>query len=131
MHGEIEPTIEQGERRGSASESVRDTMAEALVEACRLLSSEEPAHTRDVARVVGLSGSYFQRCFKKHLGVTPQQYRRRILAERGRDALGAADSVTQSVYEAGYSSSSRFYEGVGQELGMKPSVAQGRGARGR
>jgi AraC family transcriptional regulator of adaptative response/methylated-DNA-[protein]-cysteine methyltransferase len=127
MHGEIEPTIEHGERRGPASESVQDAMAEALVVACSLLSSEEPAHTRDVARVVGLSGSYFQRCFKKHLGVTPQQYRRRILAERGRDALGAADSVTQSVYEAGYSSSSRFYEGVGQELGMKPSVARAGG----
>jgi AraC family transcriptional regulator of adaptative response/methylated-DNA-[protein]-cysteine methyltransferase len=102
-------------------------MTEALVEACRLLSSEEPVHTRDVARAVGLSGSYFQRCFKKHLGVTPQQYRRRILAERGREALGAADSVTQSVYEAGYSSSSRFYEGLGQELGMKPSVARAGG----
>jgi AraC family transcriptional regulator of adaptative response/methylated-DNA-[protein]-cysteine methyltransferase len=102
-------------------------MTEALVEACRLLSSEALVHTRDVACAVGLSSSYFQRCFKKHLGVTPQQYRRRILAERGREALGAADSVTQSVYEAGYSSSSRFYEGLGQELGMKPSVARAGG----
>lgn len=123
MHRELEPAIDDVQRCRSASESPQDTTAEALVEACRLLSSEEPVQTRDLACAVGLSASYFQRCFKKHLGVTPQQYRRRILAERGRDALGRVRSVTQSVYEAGYSSSSRFYEGVGQELGMKPSVA--------
>ena len=95
-----------------------------LVEACRLLSAEGRARSKDVARTVGLSESYFQRCFKKHLGVTPQQYRRRVLAERGRAALRARPSVTESVYAAGYSSSSRFYEGVGKELGMQPSVAR-------
>lgn len=84
--------------------------------------------TREVARAVGLSDSYFQRCFKRHLGITPQQYRRRIVAERGREALRRSESVTQSIYEAGYSASSRFYEGVGRELGMKPSVAREGGA---
>ncbi len=103
--------------------------ADAVIEACRLLSEGQPIATRDIARAVGLSDSYFQRCFKKHLGITPQQYRRRILAERGRDVLGAASSVTESIYEAGYSTSSRFYEGVGRELGMTPSAAR-RGASG-
>lgn len=97
--------------------------SQAVVEACRLLSSDFPVATRDVAQAVGLSGSYFQRSFKKQLGVTPQQYRRRVLAERGRDAIANAGSVTESIYEAGYSASSRFYDGVGRELGMKPSVA--------
>lgn len=104
--------------------TTKDTGVDALVEACRLLCSEEPMRTRDVAKMVGLSPSYFQRAFKKHLGVTPQQYRRRVLAERGRDALAQARSVTESVYEAGYSSSSRFYDGLGRELGMKPSTAR-------
>lgn len=98
--------------------------ANAVIEACRLLSEEQPIATRELARAVGLSDSYFQRCFKKHLGITPQQYRRRILAERGRDVLGAARSVTESIYIAGYSTSSRFYEGIGRELGMKPSTAR-------
>ncbi len=106
------------------SSTRKDETVEALVEACRLLSLEEPIQTREVASAVGLSNSYFQRSFKKHLGVTPQQYRRRVLAERGRDALGQTRSVTESIYEAGYASSSRFYEGVGRELGMKPSVAR-------
>jgi AraC family transcriptional regulator of adaptative response/methylated-DNA-[protein]-cysteine methyltransferase len=104
------------------------TQTSAVVEACHLLSSEDPVQTRDVARAVGLSDSYFQRCFKKHLGITPQQYRRRILAERGRDTISKARSVTESIYEAGYSTSSRFYDGVGRELGMKPSVARAGGA---
>lgn len=102
--------------------------ANAVIEACRLLSEERPIATRELARAVGLSDSYFQRCFKKHLGITPQQYRRRILAERGRDVLGAARSVTESIYVAGYSTSSRFYEGIGRELGMKPSTARTGGA---
>ena len=101
---------------------------DAVVEACRLLSSDEPIETRDVAKAVGLSAAYFQRCFKRQLGVTPQQYRRRVLAERGRDTIAAGSSVTESIYEAGYSSSSRFYEGVGRELGMKPSAARAGGA---
>ncbi|MDH3201335.1 MAG: bifunctional DNA-binding transcriptional regulator/O6-methylguanine-DNA methyltransferase Ada [Myxococcales bacterium] len=106
------------------SSAPKDVRVEALVEACRLLCLEESMQTRDVAAAVGLSASYFQRSFKRHLGVTPQQYRRRVLAERGRDALGQTGSVTESIYKAGYASSSRFYEGVGQELGMKPSVAK-------
>lgn len=106
------------------SSSLKDGVTEPLVEACRLLSSEGRMQTRDVARAVSLSPSYFQRAFKQRLGVTPQQYRRRVLAERGRDALARAGSVTETIYEAGYASSSRFYAGVGRELGMKPSVAR-------
>lgn len=105
----------------------RAQTTEAVVEACRLLSSESPMRTRDVARAVGLSDSYFQRAFKKRLGVTPQQYRRRVLAERGREALRRSRSVTDSIYEAGYSTSSRFYDGLGRELGMTPSAARAGG----
>lgn len=113
----------EGERlRDSAPHST-----DAMIRACRLLASEAPVQTRELARALGLSESYFQRCFKKHFGVTPQQYRRRVLAERGRDALSAARSVTESIYQAGYSSSSRFYEGLGRELGMKPSLARAGG----
>lgn len=95
----------------------------AMVEACRLLSENESMRTKDVARAVGLSDSYFQRVFKKQLGITPQQYRRRVLAERARGTIAQSGSVTESVYRAGYSSSSRFYEGIGKELGMSPAAA--------
>lgn len=107
--------------RDRADSSSSRTMAAA----CRMLSREAAVQTRDVARAVGLSESYFARMFKRRLGVTPQQYRRRVLAERARDTIGRGASVTESVYRSGYSSSSRFYEGIGKELGMKPAVARG------
>ena len=83
---------------------------------------------REVAEAIGLSDAYFQRAFKKRVGITPQQFRRRLLAERARKRIAQAGSVTESVYAAGYSSSSRFYDGIGQELGMTPSAAKGGGA---
>jgi AraC family transcriptional regulator of adaptative response/methylated-DNA-[protein]-cysteine methyltransferase len=98
-------------------------VSRALVEACRLLAAEEAVQTRQVAAALGWSTGHLQRFFKAHLGVTPQQYRRRVLAERARTGLAEADSVTESVYRAGYSSSSRFYAGVGRELGMRPATA--------
>ncbi len=102
-----------------------------LVEACRRLERDDGgARSVDVAAEVGLSAYYFQRIFKKHLGVTPQEYRRRALAERAKDGLYAARSVTEAAYAAGYSSSSRFYEGAAQELGMSARAAK-QGAAGR
>ena len=62
--------------------------------------------------------------------MTPQEYRRRALAERAKVAITGAGSVTEVIYEAGYSSSSRFYDGVGRELGMAPRDARA-GARGQ
>ena len=89
-----------------------------LLEACRLLEAEDRARTAQVASSIGLSAAHFVRAFRALMGITPQAYRRRVLAERARATLAGSASVTQNVYEAGYSTSSRFYEGVGRELGM-------------
>lgn len=101
---------------------------EQLERACALLGAERGAQTREVATELGLSNGYFQRWFKRELGVTPQQYRRRVLAERGREALTGSATVTGAAYRAGYSGSSRFYAGVGRELGMNPAAARAGGA---
>lgn len=98
--------------------------ASVVTEACRRLAADEAATTADIAAAIGLSPSYFQRLFKQQLGVTPGQYRRRVRAGRGREALGKSGSVTEAVYEAGYGASSRFYDDVGKELGMAPSAAR-------
>ncbi len=141
------PRVENVEFFGSAEDAIRagyrpckrcrpldggagDAVAKAIAQACQLLSSYDSIQTQEIARMLGLSASYFQRLFKRHLGVTPQQYRRRALTERGRHAIAGARTVTESVYDAGYSSNSRFYEGLGRELGMKPSVAR-RGGDGQ
>jgi AraC family transcriptional regulator of adaptative response/methylated-DNA-[protein]-cysteine methyltransferase len=107
--------------------------AERIVQACRMLEREEGLETRELARRLGMNAFTLQRSFKQQVGVTPQAYRRRILAERARERIPASRSVSEAVYGAGYSGSSRFYEGVGRELGMPPRQAQagGRGAEVR
>lgn len=111
------------------AEDPRAAQSAAIVKACRLLEhSDDKPDMVSVARAIGLSAAYFQRLFKKLLGVAPGEYRRRHLAESAREELGSAGSVTEAVYAAGYSSSSRFYDGVGRELGMAPRDARNRGA---
>jgi len=109
----------------------RQNLDRALVQACRLLEAgDNGVRSDEVAARLGLNRYYFQRFFKRRTGVTPQEYRRRALSERAKGELSKAASVTDAVYAAGYSSSSRFYEGAGRELGMSPREARA-GASGR
>ncbi len=107
------------------NESVRTVTA-----ACRLLEAEASPPLASIAEELGLSQFHLHRLFKKHTGVTPQQYRRRRLLERAKENLPRASSVTTAIFDAGYSSSSRFYENAGRELGMAPRDAHA-GARGQ
>jgi AraC family transcriptional regulator of adaptative response/methylated-DNA-[protein]-cysteine methyltransferase len=60
-----------------------------------------------------------QRLFKKGVGVSPLQYQRALRAGQLRDQLKQGSSVTDAIYEAGFGSSSRAYEG--STLGMTPA----------
>jgi AraC family transcriptional regulator of adaptative response/methylated-DNA-[protein]-cysteine methyltransferase len=65
-----------------------------------------------------------QRLFKRELGVSPLQYQRALRAGQLRGALKQGGNVTDAIYEAGFGSSSRAYEGAA--LGMTPGrFAQG------
>ncbi len=107
----------------------RDVAAARIVKACRLLEGGEVARTADVAAAVGMSTFHFQRAFKRQVGVTPQAYRRRVVAERAKSGITGASSVTAALYDAGYASSSRFYDAAARELGMAPLRARA-GAHG-
>ena len=104
--------------------SPREQQARLVVAAARQLEGDEPVTTEDLARALGVSPTYLLRLFKRHVGVSPQAYRRRILAERARERMSRSPSVTDTIFEAGYGSSSRFYEGIGRELGMRPAEAR-------
>ena len=107
-------------RPQSASESDRRTAL--MVKACELMeNSEEPLRLKDLAGEVGLGPHHFQRLFKKIIGVTPKQYAMEHRLKRVRSSLEKDSSVTDAIYEAGFASSSRFYENVQGALGMKPS----------
>ena len=65
-----------------------------------------------------------QRLFKQSLGVSPLQYQRALRAGSLREALKKGETVTNAIYNAGFGSSSRGYEGA--QLGMTPArFAQG------
>jgi AraC family transcriptional regulator of adaptative response/methylated-DNA-[protein]-cysteine methyltransferase len=89
--------------------------------------SEEPPSLAELAEGAGLSPSHFHRLFKNMVGVTPKQYAMQTRANRVRANLPESSTVTEALYEAGFSSSSRFYEDTPRTLGMKPSEYQNGG----
>ncbi len=78
----------------------------------------------ELARISGLSPYTVQRNFKREFSVSPLAYQRALRASRFRTALKEGDSVTDAVYNAGFSSPSRAHEAA--QLGMTPArFAQG------
>jgi AraC family transcriptional regulator, regulatory protein of adaptative response / methylated-DNA-[protein]-cysteine methyltransferase len=77
-----------------------------------------------LGRIAELSPFTVQRLFKKKMGVSPLQYQRALRAGTLRSSLRQGSTVTDAIYEAGFGSSSRAYEGA--PLGMTPArFAQG------
>lgn len=91
--------------------------AVALIEA-----DEDGIGLEELAARVGYAPHHFHRLFKRATGVTPAAYARGLKAQRAARALIDEDTVTQAIYEAGYSAPSRFYEGGAKRLGMTPSA---------
>src|SRR5689334_935042 len=104
--------------------------AEKIASACRLIeSSETPPSLELLAQHVGLSTYHFHRLFNAATGLTPKEY---VAAHRDnlvRKSLNKRDTVTGAIYDAGYNSSSRFYETSNQVLGMTPSNYRAGGAQ--
>jgi AraC family transcriptional regulator, regulatory protein of adaptative response / methylated-DNA-[protein]-cysteine methyltransferase len=102
----------------------RRPRAQTVISACAYLKTnlDRKVTLEEVAGHVGLSAFHLQRVFKEQTGVSPRQYQASLRVGRVRNSLRNGSSVTDSVYEAGFSSSSRFYESAGRDLGMSPSA---------
>jgi AraC family transcriptional regulator of adaptative response/methylated-DNA-[protein]-cysteine methyltransferase len=108
-----------------------DPQAEAIAKAAEFLSAHAGERTKldDLAAAAGLGKFALQRGFKRVLGVTPGEFAREQRKERFRDKVRKPKlTVTDAVYEAGFGSSSRLYEGVDQTLGMSPTAMKAGGA---
>jgi AraC family transcriptional regulator of adaptative response/methylated-DNA-[protein]-cysteine methyltransferase len=90
---------------------------------------DRPLPLAELGRLVKLSPFTVQRLFKQTFGVSPLQYQRALRAASLRYALKRGGSVTEAIYEAGFGSSSRGYDGA--QLGMTPArfAAGGLGER--
>lgn len=92
--------------------------------ACRYIEKnlESTLKLEAIAASAGLSPFHFQRLFKRTLGISPRQYQQARRAGKFKQELQKQERVTDAIYEAGYSSSSRAYENGSQQLGMTPTA---------
>jgi AraC family transcriptional regulator of adaptative response/methylated-DNA-[protein]-cysteine methyltransferase len=108
-----------------------DPQAEAIAKAATFLTTHAGQRTKldDLATASGLGKFALQRGFKRVLGVTPGDFAREQRKGRFREKVRTPQlSITDAVYEAGFGSSSRLYEGVDQTLGMSPTAMRSGGA---
>jgi AraC family transcriptional regulator of adaptative response/methylated-DNA-[protein]-cysteine methyltransferase len=80
---------------------------------------DRTARLEELGRVAEMSPFTVQRLFKREMGVSPLSYQRALRARSLRSALKQGETVTNAIYEAGFGSSSRGYEGA--QLGMTPA----------
>lgn len=100
-----------------------ERMQKMITSICTIIRSSEKAPSlTQLSEQFGLSEAHIQRVFKIHTGVTPKQYALAHRAEKIRKNLVASTrTVTDSIYESGYASSSGFYQKSTDFLGMSPS----------
>jgi AraC family transcriptional regulator, regulatory protein of adaptative response / methylated-DNA-[protein]-cysteine methyltransferase len=98
--------------------------ASKVAEICRLIENEENAPSlATLAKRTRMSPYYLHRVFKAVTGVTPRAYAAAHRAGRVRRELekGRSKTVTEAIYQAGFSSGGRFYEIADEVLGMTPT----------
>lgn len=83
----------------------------AVQQAVRTLrSSEAPVALAVLAEAAGYSPAHFQRLFLRQTGLSPAAFFRAIRRERANAALAHTGTVTEAIYDAGFSAPSRFYD---------------------
>lgn len=89
---------------------------------CRYIEQhlDEPVTLARLGSEFHQSPFHLQRSFKAVLGISPRAYADSSRLNQLKQNLQAGHSVTRSMYDAGYSSSSRLYERTASQLGMTP-----------
>lgn len=101
-----------------------DARAELVKRVCDYIEAnpDEPLTLAVLSRQVGMSPYHLHRTFKRIVGITPHQYVRAHRLSALKAQLKKGQGVTTALYEAGYGSSSRLYEGAAAGLGMTPAT---------
>ena len=71
---------------------------------------------------MGGSPYHLQRNFKRIVGISPREYAEACRLNTVKRRLKRAEDVTGAMVDAGYGSSSRFYERAVPKLGMSPTT---------
>ncbi|MEN8196556.1 MAG: Ada metal-binding domain-containing protein, partial [Pseudomonadota bacterium] len=99
-----------------------DPRVDAVRRACRFIqeADEGTPTLEEIGAHVGLSPSHLQRQFKKVVGISPRAFADCRRVAKVKSLLRDGDGVAGALYEAGYGSASRLYEGAAARLGMTP-----------
>jgi len=110
---------------------ILDPQIELVQRVCRLLNDSETETSKlaELASHAGVSVFHLQRTFKRVMGISPRQYLTARKFGNFKTLVRKGETVTNSLYESGFNSSSRLYEYASEELGMTPATYS-RGARG-
>ena len=130
------PALKPRKRATAPASAAGPTSSARPIRKCRRSSerangsrqAEEAPKLAELAASAGLSPYHFHRVFKALTGVTPKAYAAETRARRAADKLRTAETVTEAIYDAGFNSSSRFYENTDARLGMTPGAVRRGGA---
>jgi AraC family transcriptional regulator of adaptative response/methylated-DNA-[protein]-cysteine methyltransferase len=104
--------------------------AELIQRTCKYveINLDEKLTLKNLSHQAGLSPFHFQRTFKRVLGISPRQYVEARRLEKVKRSLTNGETVTNSLYNAGFTSKSRLYE-KNTQLGVSPGIFR-RGGEG-
>ena len=90
---------------------------------CRYVDAhlDQRLSLEELGSAVVVSPQHLQRMFKRALGISPREYIAVRRLDHLKTRLKAGDTVTEALYDAGFSSSSRLYENAPEKLGMTPA----------
>lgn len=101
--------------------TVKEEIEQKIIKACRIIEySNTVPKLIDLAKELALSPGYFHRLFKKVVGITPKQFAANHRSRRFNNSLKSSESITEALYDAGFSSSSGVYNKNQDQLSMKP-----------
>ena len=109
----------------------QDPQAGAIAAVTEYLQEHKGEKTRlkDLAKATGVGKFTILRGFKRVLGVSPGEYGRAQRIQAFKDRVREPKvRVTDAIYDAGFGSSSRLYEGSDAALGMTPTTLKAGGA---
>jgi len=117
-------------KRCKPDQAASDPHSQLVEKVCRYidLHADQPVTLDALSRVLGISPFHLQRTFKARTGITPRAYADSRRLDSLKAGLREGHSVTRSMYDAGYGSSSRLYERASVQLGMTPSRYRKQGA---
>ncbi len=101
----------------------RDPNALLVEKVCRYIDAhpDDPVTLEALGRALGVSPFHLQRTFRGVTGIAPRAYADSRRLNSLKAGLREGHSVTRSLYDAGYGSSSRLYERASSKLGMTPA----------